>query len=184
MEQTELHETRVTPYQLFLTFSWITLSGFGGIMFWARRRLVERERWLTEQQFVELLTLGQLLPGPPGLNLTVMVGYRFGGWTGAAAAVGGFVGWPCLVVIGMGILYQHYGALAQVQRALVGMSIVAAGLLFATFVKVAKVLPRRSRPWLFVMLAFVGVGVLRWPLLWVVGALAPWALFAAWKEKV
>jgi Chromate transporter len=65
MEQTELHETPVTPYQLFLTFSWITLSGFGGIMFWARRRLVERERWLTEQQFVELLTLGQLLPGPP-----------------------------------------------------------------------------------------------------------------------
>ena len=108
MEQTELHETRVTPYQLFLTFSWITLSGFGGIMFWARRRLVERERWLTEQQFVELLTLGQLLPGPPGLNLTVMVGYRFSGWTGAAAAVGGFVGWPCLVVIGMGILYQYF----------------------------------------------------------------------------
>ena len=153
-------------------------------MFWARRRLVERERWLTEQQFVELLTLGQLLPGPPGLNLTVMVGYRFGGWTGAAAAVGGFVGWPCLVVIGMGILYQLYGALPQVQRALAGMSIVAAGLLFATFVKVAKVLPRRSRPWLFVMLAFVGVGVLRWPLFWVVVALAPWALFAAWKEKV
>ena len=72
-----------------------------------------------------------------------MVGYRFGGWTGAAAAVGGFVGWPCLVVIGMGILYQHYGALPQVQRALAGMSIVAAGLLFATFVKVAKVLPPR-----------------------------------------
>ncbi len=184
MEQTELHKTRITPYQLFLTFSWITLSGFGGVMFWARRRLVERERWLTEQQFVELLTLGQLLPGPPGLNLTVMVGHRFGGWTGAAAAVGGFVGWPCLVVIGMGILYQHYGALPQVQRALAGMSIVAAGLLFATFVKVAKVLPRRSRPWLFVVLAFVGVGVLRWPLFWVVGALAPWALFAAWKEKV
>jgi len=64
-----------------------------------------------------------------------------------------------------------------------GMSIVAAALLFATFVQVAKVLPRRLQPWLFVMLAFVGVGVLRWPLFWVVGALAPWALFAAWKEK-
>jgi len=37
MEQTELHKTRITRYQLFLTFSWITLSGFGGVMFWARR---------------------------------------------------------------------------------------------------------------------------------------------------
>jgi chromate transporter len=183
MEQSESPKPHVSRFALFLTFSRITLSGFGGVMFWARRGLVERERWLTEQEFVELLTLGQLLPGPPGLNLTVMVGYRFGGWTGAAAAVAGFLGWPCLVVIGMGVLYQHYGALPQVQRALAGMSIVAAGLLLVNFIKLAIVLPPRWRPWLFVMLAFVGVGVMRWPLLWVMGALSPWAVLAAWKEK-
>jgi chromate transporter len=183
MQQIESPKAWVSRYELFLTFSRITLSGFGGAMFWARRSLVEREHWLTERQFVELLTLGQLLPGPPGLNLTVMVGYRFGGWAGAAAAVSGFLLWPCLVVIGMGVLYEHYGALPQVQRALAGMSIVAAALLFATFVRMAKVLPARWRPWLFAVLAFVGVGVLRWPLFWVMGALAPWALFAAWKDK-
>jgi len=110
MQQTEFYKPPVSRFALFLTFSRITLSGFGGVMFWARRRLVEQERWLTEQEFVELLTLGQLLPGPPGLNLTVMVGYRFGGWTGAAAAVAGFLGCPCLVVIGMGVLYQQYGS--------------------------------------------------------------------------
>ena len=183
MEQTESTEARISRYQLFLVFSRITLSGFGGVMFWARRTLVERERWLTEKQFVELLTLAQLVPGPPGLNLTVLFGHRFGGWTGAAAAVGGFLLWPCLVVIGMGVLYQHYGALPQVQRALAGMSIVAAALIFSTFIKMTEVLPRRWRPCLFAVLAFVGVGILRWPLLWVVGTLAPLALFAAWKEK-
>jgi len=183
MKQTEFQKPRVSRFALFLTFSRITLSGFGGVMFWARRALVERLRWLTEQEFVDLLTLGQLLPGPPGLNLTVMVGYRFGGWTGAATAVAGFLGWPCLVVIAIGVLYQQYGALPQVQRALAGMSIVAAGLLLATFIQMAMVLPRRPRPWLFVILAFVGVGVLRWPLLWVIGALAPWAILVAWKEK-
>ena len=183
MEQSESPKPRVSRLALFVAFSRITLSGFGGVMFWARRGLVERERWLTEQEFVELLTLGQLLPGPPGLNLTVMVGYRFGRWTGAAAAVAGFLGWPFLVVIGMGVLYQHYGALPQVQRALAGMSIVAASLLLVNFIKLATVLPPRWRPWLFVMLTFVGVGVLRWPLLWVMGALAPWAVLAAWKEQ-
>jgi chromate transporter len=183
MQQTESHKARVSRYKLFVTFSQITLSGFGGVMFWARRRLVEQERWLTERQFVELRTLGNLLPGPPGLNLTVMVGYRFGGWTGTAAAVSGFLLWPCLVVIGMGVLYQHYGALPQVQQALGGMASVAAGLLLVTFVKMAKVLPPRWQPWLLVMLAFVGVGLLRWPLFWVIAALGPWALFAAWKEK-
>jgi chromate transporter len=183
MKQTDSHGPCVSRFALFLTFSRISLSSFGGAIFWARRELVERQRWLTEREFVDVFTLGQLLPGPNVLNLTVMVGHRFAGWMGAAAAVAGFLGWPCLMVIGMGVLYQHYGALPQVQQALSGMSSVAAGLLLATVIKLAMVLPRRWLPGLFGMLAFVGVGVMRWPLLWVMGALAPWAVFAAWKEQ-
>src|SRR5512144_1144085 len=177
MKQTEL--PHVSRLALFLTFSRVTLSSFGGALFWSRRALVERQRWLTEREFVDLLALGQLLPGPNVLNLTVMVGYRFAGWTGAAVSVAGYLGWPCLVVIGMGVLYQQYGALPQVQRALAGMSIVAAGLLLATVIKLAMVLPRHWRLWLLGVLAFTGVGVLRWPLLWVMGALAPCAVAAA-----
>src|SRR2546427_8832635 len=123
MEQTNSHRPQVSALALFLTFSRITLSGFGGMVFWARRALVERQRWLTEQEFVDLLALGQLLPGPNVLNLTVMVGYRFAGWTGAAAAVAGFLGWPCLLVIALGMLHQRYGTLPLVQPALTGMEI-------------------------------------------------------------
>jgi chromate transporter len=183
MEQTESHKSNVSRLALFLSFSRISLSSFGGAIFWARREIVERQRWFAEREFLEMFTVGQLLPGPNVLNLTVMVGYRFAGWTGAAAAVAGFLGWPCLVVVGMGVLYQQYGALPQVQQALTGMSSVAAGLLLATVIKLATVLPRHWRPWFFGALAFVGVGVMRWPLLWVMGALAPWAVFAAWKEQ-
>jgi chromate transporter len=168
---------------LFLAFSRISLSSFGGALFWARRELVERRRWLGDREFVELLTIGQLLPGPNVLNLTVMVGHRFGGWPGAGAAVAGYLGWPCLVVIAMGVLYQHYGDTQQVQQVLAGMSKVAAGLLLATVIKLAMVLPRRWRPWLFGILAFSGVGLMRWPLLWVLGALAPLAVWGAWKEN-
>jgi chromate transporter len=182
MNQTEAHGPGVSPLDLFVTFSRISLSAFGGALFWARHCLVERRGWLTEREFVELLTLGQVLPGPNVLNLAVIVGYRFAGFNGAAAAAAGFLGGPCLVVVGMGVLYQHYGTVPQVQRSLIGMSVVAAGLLLATVIKLATVLPRRWWSWLFGMLAFVGVGVMHWPLLWVMGALAPWAVFAAWKE--
>jgi chromate transporter len=172
----------VSRFALFVTFSQISLSSFGGAIFWARRALVERQRWLTEREFLDLLALGQLLPGPNVVNLTVMVGYRFRGWTGSAAAIAGFLGWPCLVAIGMGLLYEQYGALPQAQRALTAMSSVAAGLLLATVIKLGMALPWRWRPWLFAILAFVGVGVLRWPLLWVIGALAPLAVAVAWSE--
>jgi len=178
-----LQGPHVSALTLFLTFSRLTLSGFGGMLFWARRALVERQRWLTEQEFVELLTLGQLLPGPNVLNLTVMVGYRFAGCAGAVAAVAGFLGWPCLVVIALGVLHQRYGALPLVQHTLTGMSAVAAGLLLASVVQMATVLPRQWRPWLCAGFAFVGAGVVRWPLLWVMGALAPCAIAMAWKGK-
>ena len=172
----------VSVLTLFLTFSRITLSGFGGMPFWTRRELVERQRWLTEREFVELLALGQLLPGPGTLNLAVMVGQRFAGGMGATAAIAGLLGWPALIVIALGMLYQRYGALPVVHHALTGMSAVGAGLLLSSGMRMATVLPRQWRPWLFAGLAFAGVGLLRWSLIGVVGALAPFAIAAAWKE--
>jgi chromate transporter len=183
MQPSDSNKPHVSRMDLFLTFSRITLSSFGGALFWARLGLVERQRWLTDREFAEFLTIGQLLPGPNVLNLTVLVGYRLGGWSGAVVSVAGYLGWPFLVVIGMGMLYQQFGALPQVQQALGGMSKVAAGLLLATVIKLAMALPRRVRPWLFGALAFGAVGVMRWPLLWVVAALAPCAVFLAWKAK-
>ncbi|HEV7799513.1 MAG TPA: chromate transporter [Burkholderiales bacterium] len=179
----ESHAPQVGALDLFLAFTRITLVSFGGVLFWCRRLLVERRRWLTEQEFVEIVALSQLLPGVNGINLTVMVGYRFAGWAGAAGALAGFLGAPVLVVSAIAVLHERYGELALVQSALTGMSAVAVGLLISTGAKVASVLQRRWRPYVFVVLAFVGVGVMRWPLLAVLAVLAPWAITAAWKGK-
>ena len=172
----------VGAMEIFLTFTRISLSGFGGTLFWARRVLVEDKRWLTEREFVETMSLGQILPGPSLCNVSVMIGHRFAGYAGSAAALAGFMGWPILIVIGLGLLYQRFGTLPAVQHALAGMSSIAAGLILANAVKMATVLPRRFRPWLFLALAFAGVGALRLPLVWVLAALAPVALLLAWRE--
>jgi len=137
---------RIGPLQIFLTFSRIALSGFGGTLFWSRYVLVERARLLTEQEYVEKLAVGQLLPGPNVLNLAFMIGKEFGGYAGAGAAVLGLVGGPFLIVIGMGVLYGIYGGLPLVQQTLAGMSAVTAGLLCANGLKMISVLPRRWRP--------------------------------------
>ncbi len=183
MEQLAATHSRITNWALFFAFSRISLSSFGGALFWTRRELVDRLRWISDREFVELLTIGQLLPGPNVLNLTVMVGNRLGGLAGAAASVAGYLGWPILVVIGMGIFDQLYGSVPQVQQALGGMSKVAAGLLLATVIKLALALPRHWRPWLFGILAFGDVGIIRWPLLWVVAALGPCAVALSWKAR-
>jgi len=173
----------IGPLDLFLAFSQLALSGFGGVLPWAHRTLVERKGWLTQREFVETLALGQLLPGPNIGNMAVMIGYRFAGYAGAAAAFSGLVAGPFLLMIAAGLLYQAYGALPLVQQALSGMSAVAAGLVFATGLKMAGSLKRHWRPWLFTAFSLAGVGALRWPLLAVVGTLAPFAIAAAWRDE-
>lgn len=174
---------KIRPLELFFAFSQLAMSGFGGVLPWAHRTLVERKAWLTQHEFVDTLALGQLLPGPNIGNMAVMIGYRFAGYSGAAAAFAGLVVGPFVLMIAAGLLYQAYGALPLVQQALSGMSAVAAGLVLATGLKMTRSLKRHWRPWLFTALALAGVGALRWPLLAVVGALAPFAIAAAWGRE-
>jgi chromate transporter len=171
---------KIGPLDLFLAFSELALSGFGGVLPWAHRTLVERRGWLTQREFVDTLAMGQLLPGPNIGNMAVMIGYRYAGYAGVAAAFSGLVAGPFLIMIAAGLLYRNYGTLPLVQQALSGMSAVAAGLVLATGLKMTATLKRHWRPWLFAALSLAGVGALRWPLLAVVGALAPFAIAAAW----
>ncbi len=90
---------RHSPARLFITFTFIGLSGFGGVLPWARRTLVEQKQWLSSQEFNALLGVCQLVPGPNIVNLAVCVGERFGGVRGAFSAVGGLMLAPMTVVI-------------------------------------------------------------------------------------
>jgi chromate transporter len=174
---------KVGLLDIFLAFTRISVTGFGSPLYWSHYVLVERKRWVTEEEFVQLMALAQLLPGPNASNLSVIVGHRFGGYAGVASAVAGFMGWPFLIVIAVAMLYERYGELALVQQALSGMSAVAAGLLLATGIRMTRVLGRKPRPWVFCALAFAGVGAMRWPLVSVVAVLVPLALAAEWWKN-
>ena len=153
-------------------------------MFFSRRMFVEQRRWLTEQELVEMLSIAQLLPGANGVNMAVLIGYRLAGPLGAAASLCGFIAAPCAIVVALALLYRHFGSVPLVRDALSGMSIVAVGLIIAMGTKIAHVLQRRVLPWAFAFAAFIGVGVMRWPLLAVLGVMAPFAIAAAWKGKM
>ena len=168
--------------EIFLTFARVGYSGFGGVNFWLRRILVQEKRWITDAEYIEGLAIGQILPGPNVYNLTVMLGYRFGGVRGAFAAMAGLIGAPLAALLALGLLYRQYNSLPILQHALAGMTAVAAGLLLANAGSLAAALPRRALPWIFLVLAFAGVGIMRWPLLYVMGALAPFAMASVWRR--
>ena len=171
-----------TLSELFLAFAKISLSGFGGVLPWARRMMVEEKRWMSAEEFNERFSLAQFLPGPNIVNFCVVFGARFHGVPGAVATLSGLMGPPFIIVTILGILYSHYGEIEALQRMLAGISAAAAGLIVATMAKMA--MPLFRNPWSFppliVIAAFVAVGLLRWPLPWVLLVLAPLSVGLAW----
>lgn len=175
-----------SPAELMRVFNRLALQGFGGVLPIAHRELVERERWLSPQQFVELLALGQVLPGPNIVNMAIIFGDRHFGLRGAAAAVTGLLALPLAIVLLLSLLYQQFASQPLVVAALRGMGVVAAGLVVGTAVKLLTTLKNNpiGRPacYGFGAATLLMVGGLRWPMVWVVLGLGGVAMaLAAWR---
>ena len=172
--------------ELFCVFNRLALQGFGGVLPVAHRELVERQRWLSAPQFVALLSIGQVLPGPNIINISIMLGDRFCGWRGALAATAGLLALPLLIVLALAATYQQFAANPLVAGALRGMGAVAAGLVVATAVKLSRTL--KSNPLgLPASIAlgaatWVMVGFLRWQMVGVVLGLGGLGMALAWRR--
>jgi chromate transporter len=170
--------------ELFFAFNRLALQGFGGVLAVAQRELVERKRWLTREDFVEMLALSQVLPGPNVVNLALMFGDRFFGLRGAIAAVGGMLVVPLVIVLVLTAAYAEFARLPVVAGALRGMAAIAAGLVIATAVKLIGTLrTNRLGPLLASIVAALTLAMiawLRWPLVWVVIGLGSLAVAIAY----
>jgi chromate transporter len=167
---------------LFLAFLGIALIGFGGVMPWARRMLVERRKWLTPTEFAEALALAQFLPGGNIVNLSVAVGQRYHGLAGSLVAVTGLIGGPFILVTTIGGLYLRYGETPVIHHVLSGVSAGAAGLMLCMAAQMARPLLSRGAlvPLGFAVVAFVTVGLAKLPLIPVLAVLIPISVAVAW----
>lgn len=173
-----------SPADLFVAFTRLALMGFGGVLPVAQRELVERLGWLTQAEFAERLSIGQVLPGPNVINLALIIGDRYFGLRGAMAAVGGLIAAPMVLVL---ILAAAYGGLADIPAvagAVRGMGAVAAGLVMAMALKLLPTLARNPLGralWAPIAIACaVAIAGLRWPLIAVLLGLGSLSCAAAW----
>jgi chromate transporter len=151
---------------LFVAFAKMSLAGFGGVLVWARRSIVEQHRWMTAEEFNETFALCHFLPGPNIVNLSVVFGSRFRGIAGGIAAFAGLVGPPVVIVTILAALYARFGEIDALRRILAGVSCAAVGLLIAVVFRMMMPLVRKREPVsLLVLLAvFIAIGLLRLPL--------------------
>ncbi len=173
---------------LFLSFTWLALQGFGGVLAVAQRELVENKRWMTREEFIEEWAVAQIMPGPNVVNLSITLGSRYFGWRGAVVALAGLLTAPLLVLLTVAVVYAQFASTPQVGGALRGMGAIVAGLIIATGL---RLLPALQNNVLGVPLAsvlgvaaFAAIAWLRLPLAWVLIGLGGIGCVAAfWRLK-
>src|SRR5246127_1529100 len=94
---------------LFTAFAKMSLAGFGGVLVFARRGIVEQHRWMTADEFNETFALCHFLPGPNIVNLSMVFGARLRGVVGGIAAFTGLLVPPVLILTVLAGLYARYG---------------------------------------------------------------------------
>lgn len=171
---------------LFWSFTWLALQGFGGVLAVVQRELVERKRWMTNEEFVEEWAVAQIMPGPNVVNLSITIGDRYFGWRGALAALAGMLLFPLMLVLSLAVVYAQFASHPAVAGALRGMGAVAAGLIAGTGLKLSATL--RTHPLgpavcaVVTVLTVVAMAVLRWPLVWTLPLLGGTACLLTWRK--
>jgi chromate transporter len=171
-----------THTALFTAFLKMGLLGFGGVMPWARRVLVDERRWMSEREFVELLGMCQILPGPNVVNMSVILGARWQGALGSLLALTGILFVPVIAVLALATFYASVAHSELVRNAIAAASAAAAGLILGTAIRLLT--GARPAPHGLVVGAVVFVAVaLHAPLLWVLAIAVPAGIALEWRAS-
>lgn len=172
---------RVPLSAILGVFAKIGLMSFGGALSgWMHREIVVRRRWMDEEDFLSGLALGQIMPGANVANLSLYIGQRLRGGIGAVTALLGMLLPPMIVVLVLGMLYESVAGILWLHRFIDGVAAAAIGLTIMVGIRASRRVERRAGPVAILLLLFITVGVLRWPMVPVVLCVTPASLLLAW----
>ena len=173
---------------LFLSFTWLGLQGFGGVLAVVQREIVDRKQWMSLAEFAEEWALAQTLPGPNVVNLSVMFGGKHFGPSGAFAALSGLLFFPGLLMLAIVFTFQAFAHLPLVASALHGMGVAAAGMVMAAGWRFMPTL--RQHPIGFPLalgfaaLSFALAALVHWPLAHVIALVGSLSCGLTWWRLV
>jgi chromate transporter len=175
--------TLVSLFALYRVFFVLGLLSFGGgVSAWMHREVVQVRGWMSDADFIAGFALAQILPGVNSANLAIYLGQHLRGAPGAAIALVGMLTGPVVVVILAAMAYHRLVGLPGFAAATTGVAAVAVGMLLRLGLTLARRVPRRVAAYVVMLVTFVAVGILKWPLIQVVAVMAPISVALAWPR--
>ena len=174
---------RVPLRSIFRVFFMIGATSFGGgLTAWIHRQTVLQRQWLTNEQFLSGLALGQVLPGANVTNLAVYIGQLLRGAPGAFIAVGAVLTAPFFLCIAFALIYDDATKIPGFHAAMDGIAAAAVGMVLRMAYVGANHGCRGVAPALVAVCVFLAIGVMHWPLLPVIAIAAPLSVALAWPR--
>ncbi len=136
--------------QLFWTFLKIgtfTLGGGYAMLPLIQREVVNRNGWIDEEEFLNMIALAQAAPGLIAVNSAIFIGWRIGGWRGVCGAVLGAVLPSFLIILGIAMVFSDWKELPAVEAVFKGIRPAVVALIAAPLVKMGKSAIGRQTAW-------------------------------------
>jgi chromate transporter len=175
----------ISLFAIYRVFFWIGVFSFGGgLVPWMQREIVTARGWMKNEDFVPGIALAQVLPGVNSTNLAVFIGQHLRGLAGVIAALGGMLTGPFVIMIAATAVYHQILEIKPLQIAMTGVAAAAIGMILRTGLSAVQLSITSGIVPIVIMLAtFVMIGVMKWPLLWVVAIMTPLSIAVAWPRK-
>lgn len=162
---------------LFRVFGHIGLMSFGGPaaqISLMHTELVDRHKWLSEQQFLGALSFCMLLPGPEAMQLATYSGWRLHGVRGGLLAGLLFVVPGALVILGLAMGYAYFGDLPIVQAVFVGIQAAVVAIVFKALLNLSRKALKGWDSWALALSGFLAIFVFSVPFPTIIALAALW----------
>ncbi len=128
-------------FRIILSFMKIGILAFGGAYAAVpliEKEIVELQKWMTYEEFADLLALDELTPGPILINSATFVGMKVNGVPGAIAATIGCILPSCIISLIMFLIYRKYKKLSYMESTLRTLKCMAIALISSTLIKIVS----------------------------------------------
>lgn len=150
--------------QLFSSFVKIGVFTFGGgyaMIPLIQKEAVEKRKWTTDQEILEIIAIAESTPGPIAVNAATFIGYQTAGFWGAFGATMGVVLPSFLIIAVISLVLQQFESLKAVQYAFQGIRAGVLALIMKALVSMYRQCPKNRISYAIAALAFLAVAVVK-----------------------
>ena len=183
MNMIEKIKNLLNLYSSFAKIGTFTIGGGLAMMPMMQAELIEKRKWITDEELIDYYAVGQSTPGIVAVNVATFVGYKQMGIIGGIFATLGMVTPSLVIIMILASLINSINDFPIIQKALKGINVAVAALLTSTIINFMKKTIKKFTNAIFMLISFLLVFVLKLPSFWIILFALLIGVVLTYKEK-